>query len=153
MPLASLIQVPFIWLLGPTAMASALPFAIAGAFSAPLAWAIGRDAGAPLWVSIGAGILAAMPMLLFPFMAQPDNFSLYQPLVAGSLWLAGRALSGARMRDVTSRWPGCWPGSRRCRARRRAGSRGAGRRVPPGPRPSPRIPFVAGLASAGLFVW
>ncbi len=94
MPLASLVQVPFIWILGPTAMASALPFAFTGAFAAPLAWAIGRDAGAPQWVSIGAGLLTAMPALLFVFMAQPDNFSLYQPLVAGSLWLAGRALSG-----------------------------------------------------------
>ena len=28
MPLASLVQVPFIWLLGPTAFASALPFAL-----------------------------------------------------------------------------------------------------------------------------
>ncbi len=94
MPLASLVQVPFIWLLGPTAMASALPFAFAGAFAAPLAWAIGRDAGAPVWVSAGAGILAAFPALSYVFMAQPDNFSLYQPLVAGSLWLAGRALAG-----------------------------------------------------------
>ena len=30
MPLASIVQVPFIWLLGPTAIASALPFALAG---------------------------------------------------------------------------------------------------------------------------
>ena len=37
MPLASIIQVPFIWLLGPTAFASALPFAICGAFAAPRA--------------------------------------------------------------------------------------------------------------------
>ena len=27
-------------------------------------------------------------------MAQPDNFSLYQPLVAGALWLAARGLKG-----------------------------------------------------------
>ncbi len=47
-----------------------------------------------MWVSLGAGILTALPVLSFVFMAQPDNFSLYQPLVAGSLWLAGRALSG-----------------------------------------------------------
>ncbi len=94
MPLASLVQVPFIWLLGPTPMASALPFAFTGAFAAPLAWAIGRDAGARVWVSLGAGILAAVPALSFVYMAQPDNFSLYQPLVVGSLWLAGRALAG-----------------------------------------------------------
>ena len=55
MPLASIVQVPFIWLLGPTAMASAIPFALIGALAAPLAWAIGRDAGAPRVVAIGAG--------------------------------------------------------------------------------------------------
>jgi hypothetical protein len=98
MPLASLVQVPFIWLLGPTAMASAIPFALVGALAAPLAWKIGRDAGAPNSVSLGAGILTAFPALSFVYMAQPDNFSLYQPLVAGSLWLAGRGLQG-RPRD------------------------------------------------------
>jgi hypothetical protein len=95
MPLASLVQVPFIWLLGPTAMASAIPFAICGAFAAPLAWAIGRDAGARPYVSTGAGVLVAIPALSFVYMAQPDNFSLYQPLVAGSLFLAARGLRGS----------------------------------------------------------
>jgi hypothetical protein len=94
MPLAALVQVPFIWLLGPTAMASAIPFALIGALAAPLAWAIGRDAGAPSYVSVGAGVLVAFPALSFVYMAQPDNFSLYQPLVAGSLFLAARGLRG-----------------------------------------------------------
>jgi hypothetical protein len=94
MPLASLVQVPFIWLLGPTAFASALPFAIIGAIAAPLAWVIARDAGAPTFVGIGAGVLTALPALSFVYLAQPDNFSLYQPLVAGSLLLAGRGLRG-----------------------------------------------------------
>ena len=35
-------------------MASAIPFALIGAVAAPLAWAIGRDAGAPSFVGIGA---------------------------------------------------------------------------------------------------
>ncbi|HEY5629562.1 MAG TPA: glycosyltransferase family 39 protein, partial [Candidatus Limnocylindrales bacterium] len=96
MPLASLVQVPFIWLLGPTALASALPFALIGATAAPLAWAIGRDAGAPRSVAIGAGILTALPGLSLVYLAQPDNFSLYQPLVAGSLWMASRGLRGSR---------------------------------------------------------
>ncbi len=95
MPLASLVQVPFIWLLGPTALASALPFALIGAAAAPLAWAIGRDAGMRSVVSIGAGVLTALPGLSLVFMAQPDNFSLYQPLVAGSLWMAGRGMRGS----------------------------------------------------------
>jgi hypothetical protein len=45
-------------------------------------------------VAIGAGILTAIPALSLPFMAQPDNFSLYQPLVAGALWMAARGLQG-----------------------------------------------------------
>jgi hypothetical protein len=94
MPLASLVQVPFIWLLGPTAFASALPFALIGAVAAPLAWLIARDAGAPSFVGIGAGVLTALPALSFVYMTQPDNFSLYQPLVAGALFLAGRGLRG-----------------------------------------------------------
>jgi 4-amino-4-deoxy-L-arabinose transferase-like glycosyltransferase len=96
MPLASLVQVPFIWLMGETALASALPFAIAGAFAAPIAYLIGREANAPGYVSLGAGVLTAFPAMSFVYMAQPDNFSLYQPLVAGSLLLAARGLKGHR---------------------------------------------------------
>ncbi|MHB8960356.1 MAG: ArnT family glycosyltransferase [Candidatus Limnocylindrales bacterium] len=96
MPLASIVQVPFIWVLGPTAFASSLPFALIGATAAPIAWAIGRDARASRLVAIGAGILTALPGLSLVYMAQPDNFSLYQPLVAGSLWMAARGLRGSR---------------------------------------------------------
>lgn len=94
MPLASIVQVPFIWLLGPTAFASALPFALAGAVAAPLAWLIARDAGAPGHVALGAGVLTAVPGLSAVYMTQPDNFSLFQPLVAGALLLAARGLRG-----------------------------------------------------------
>lgn len=94
MPLASLVQVPFLLVLGPTALASALPFALAGAALAPLARAIARDAGARPGVALGAGVLAAVPGLAFPFQAQPDNFALFGPLAAGALWLGARALRG-----------------------------------------------------------
>jgi hypothetical protein len=94
MPLASIVQVPFIWLLGPTALASALPFALAGAIAAPLTWAIARDAGAARLVAVGAGVLVAIPAASAVFMAQPDNFGLYQPLVAGALWMGARGLRG-----------------------------------------------------------
>jgi hypothetical protein len=94
MPLASLVQVPFLWLLGPTAIASALPFAILGSLTAPLTWALARDAGATRTVAIGAGILIAIPAASTVFMAQPDNFGLYQPLVAGALWMGARGLRG-----------------------------------------------------------
>jgi hypothetical protein len=94
MPLATLVQVPFILVLGATPLASALPFALAGALAAPLAWAIGRDSGARESVSVGAGLLTAIPALSIVFMPQPDNFGLYQPLAVGALWMAGRALRG-----------------------------------------------------------
>ena len=95
MPLASLVQVPFIWLLGPTALASALPFAVLGSLAAPLTWALARDAGAARLVAVGAGVLVAIPAASAVFMAQPDNFGLYQPLVAGALWMGARGLRGS----------------------------------------------------------
>ncbi len=49
MPLASLVQVPFIWLLGPVPLASALPFWLASAAVAPVTYWIGRDASMPRW--------------------------------------------------------------------------------------------------------
>lgn len=95
MPLASLVQVPFLAIFGDAAWASATPFALLGAFVAPLTWAIAREAGASPLVASGAGVLAAVPVLSTPFMVQPDNFSLYQPLVAASLWMAARGLRGS----------------------------------------------------------
>jgi hypothetical protein len=94
MPLASIVQVPFLAISGGSAIAAALPFALAGALAAPLAWAIARDAGASRTIAIGAGVLTAIPGALTPFLAQPDNFGLYEPLVAGALWLGARGLRG-----------------------------------------------------------
>ena len=96
MPLASLVQVPFIMALGATPFASALPFALAGALAAPLMWAIGRDVGARHAVSVGAGVLTAIPALSVVFMPQPDNFGLFQPLAVAALWMAARGLRGDR---------------------------------------------------------
>jgi len=95
MPLASLVQLPFIVVLGPVALASALPFALIGALAAPLTWAIARDAGSSGTVALGAGVLTAIPVLSAVYMAQPDNFSLYQPLVAAALWMTARGLRGS----------------------------------------------------------
>ncbi len=36
MPLAEIVQAPFIWLMGPTGLAAAMPFWIIGALAAPL---------------------------------------------------------------------------------------------------------------------
>jgi 4-amino-4-deoxy-L-arabinose transferase-like glycosyltransferase len=95
MPLASLIQVPFLTILGPNAWASALPFALIGSLAAPLTWAMARDARASSLVATGAGILVAIPVLSVVYMVQPDNFSLYQPLVLASLWMGARGLKGS----------------------------------------------------------
>jgi hypothetical protein len=95
MPLASIVQVPFLAIFGDVAWASAAPFALIGSIAAPLTWAIARDAGARSFVAIGAGVLVAIPILSTAYMAQPDNFSLYQPLVIASLWMAARALRGS----------------------------------------------------------
>jgi hypothetical protein len=94
MPLASLVQVPFLVAFGEQVWAAALPFVLVGALAAPLAWRIGVEAGARPLVSIGGGILAAVPVLATPFVAQPDNFGLYEPAAAGALWLTARALTG-----------------------------------------------------------
>lgn len=96
MPLAVLVQVPFIWLLGPTALASALPFWICGAIAAPLCWLIAREAGLGPGAALGAGLLAAMPGAAAPFLVQPDNFALFLPLGALCLLACGRALRGDR---------------------------------------------------------
>ncbi len=158
MPLASIVQVPFIWLLGPTALASSLPFILLGALSAPMAWALARDAGASERVAIGAGLLTAIPVLAAPFMSQPDNFGLYQPLVVGALWAGGRGLKGhGRSFAVAGALVGLATLARsdgilvgvtlgllflvdRWRAWRSRGSR------------RPAIPMWAGVACAGLFL-
>ena len=95
MPLASLVQVPFLAVFGNVSWASALPFAFLGATAAPLTWAIARDLGARRSVAIGAGFLTAIPVLSVVYMTQPDNFSLYQPLVIAALWMGARGLKGS----------------------------------------------------------
>ena len=94
LPLASLVQVPFIAVLGPTAVASALPAVLIGSLTAPLTWLIARDVGASRTVQLGAGVLGAIPAAGTVFMAQPENFAIFQPLAAATLWLAGRGLRG-----------------------------------------------------------
>ena len=47
MPLAEIVQLPFILVMGPTNLASSLPFWLIGALAAPLTYWIGRDAGRP----------------------------------------------------------------------------------------------------------
>jgi hypothetical protein len=95
MPLASIVQLPFLALMGQTAWASALPFALIGSIAAPLTWAMARDAGARPWVALSAGTLVAIPVLSVVYMVQPDNFSLFQPLVLGALWMGARGLKGS----------------------------------------------------------
>jgi 4-amino-4-deoxy-L-arabinose transferase-like glycosyltransferase len=96
MPLAALVQVPFIWLLGPTATASGLPFWLCAAAVAPLTWWIGRDAGLASWQAAAAGLLTAVPGAVAPYLGQPDNFALFMLLGALALWCCARGLRGDR---------------------------------------------------------
>ena len=94
LPLASFIQAPFIALMGATAIASALPMVLIGSLAAPLTWFIARDIGASRTVGLGAGVMSAIPAAGAVFMAQPENFAIFQPLVAATLWFAARGLRG-----------------------------------------------------------
>ena len=96
MPLAALVQVPFIWILGPTAQAAGMPFWLVAAAVAPVTYLIGRDAGMPSWQAAIAGLLVAMPAAVAPFLGQPDNFALFMLLGALALWLCARGLRGHR---------------------------------------------------------
>ena len=96
MPLASIVEVPFIWLLGPTYLASCLPFWILAALGASITYLLGIDAGLGRRTSIAAGLLMAMPGAVAPYMSQPDNFSLYMVLGVTSMWLCVRGAAGNR---------------------------------------------------------
>lgn len=96
MPLASIVQVPFIWLLGPTPTASGLPFWLAGAAVAPLTWWIGVDAGLTRFQAGAAAVLVIAPGGLVLYTAQPDNFALFMLTGSLALWLCARGLRGSR---------------------------------------------------------
>ena len=92
MPLAEVVQVPFIWMLGANWLSAGLPMWLIGAAAAPLTYWIGRDAGFEHSPALVAGLLAAVPGGLTPFFGQPDNFGLFMTLGALSLWLCARGL-------------------------------------------------------------
>lgn len=96
MPLAEIVQVPFIWILGVNWLSAGLPMWLIGAAAAPLTYWIGRDAGFEHAPALVAGLLAAVPGGLTPFFGQPDNFGLFMTLGALSLWLCARGLRGDR---------------------------------------------------------
>lgn len=169
MPLASIVQVPFIWILGPTALASSLPFWILGAIAAPLTYLLGRDAGLSDRVSVPAGVLMILPGAAAGYLGQPDNFALYMVLGALSLWACARGLQGDRRAfalgglavglATLSRTDGVLLGvpfalvfaaelGRRWRARRVGDGGGGGG----GGDERPRIGWAAALACFGLFL-
>lgn len=94
MPLASLIQLPFIVLLGPSDLASALPFILLAAMLAPLTYRLGRDLLGRESTARIAGGLAVTGVSLAPYLSQPDNYALYAFLVVGCFWLVARVLRG-----------------------------------------------------------
>src|SRR6185436_17407381 len=63
---------------------------------APLTYVIAKDAGTSRVVAITAGLLAAVPAALLPFMAQPDNIGMYMVLGGLALLLGSRAWRGDR---------------------------------------------------------
>jgi hypothetical protein len=137
-----------------------------GATAAPLTWAVARDAGARRAVAIGAGLLTAIPLLSLTYMVQPDNFSLFQPLVVASLWMGARGLKGSpRSFALAGLLAGLATLSRtdgllvlvalgiawlwdRWRARRSSRDGQADHAA----RPRPAIPVAAAIACVGLFV-
>jgi hypothetical protein len=84
------------WLLGPTPLASTIPFLLIGALAAPLTWFLAREVGAGDRIALAAAIAVSLPAAAAIYMAQPDNFALYQPLGTAALWLAARGLRGKR---------------------------------------------------------
>ena len=94
LPLASFLQAPFVSILGPTALANAIPGVLIGSLAAPLTWLIARDAGARPLVGAAAGVISAIPGPAAAFMVQPENFAILHPLVAATLWLTARGLKG-----------------------------------------------------------
>ena len=122
LPLATFIQAPFIAVLGPTAIASALPMVLIGSLAAPLTWFIARDAGAlPTSQRRRRRALGASPRPARVFMAQPENFAILQPLVAGDAVAHGPRAEGRR-RGRTSR-AGLLVGPRDARPQRRVPAR------------------------------
>jgi hypothetical protein len=94
MPLAAIIQLPTMWLLGATPLASAIPFAIVGSLAAPMTWLLAREIGCSPRVALAAGIAVAAPAAATIYMYQPDNLALYQPIGMAALWLTARGLKG-----------------------------------------------------------
>ena len=158
LPLAAIVQLPAVWLLGPTSLAAALPFMLIGPLAAPLTWLVAREAGCGERVAIAAAVAVAIPAAASIYMVQPDNFSLFQPIGTAALWLTARGLKGHRRSfalaglmaglAALSRNDGVlfaavvglaflWD---RWRSRRSEGTR------------SPKIPWRYALAAAGLFL-
>src|SRR4029079_16341529 len=94
LPLASFLQAPFVSLLGPTAIANAIPGVIIGSLAAPLTCFIARDAGARPIVGAAAGVISAVPGAAAVFRLRPETFAILHPLVAATLWMAARGLRG-----------------------------------------------------------
>ena len=94
MPLASIVQLPTMWLLGPSPLASAIPFLLIGALAAPMTWLLAREVGAGDRIALAAALAVSAPAAAAIYMVQPDNFALYQPLGTAALWLAARGLRG-----------------------------------------------------------
>ena len=113
MPLAALVQVPFLLVFGNGRLGAGLAFWIVGALAAPLTYWIGRDAGFDSRPALVAGVMVAVPGGLTPFLSQPDNFGLFMTLGALSpvavrprhAWRSLVVRGSAGSSSAWRRWP------------------------------------------------
>lgn len=96
MPLASLVAVPSLAILGPSPLGYALPFLLAAALIAPLTAILGSRLGLSSRLAMLAGLLAAVPGPFFWWATRSDNFALFALLGNLALWALAEARSGRR---------------------------------------------------------
>ena len=106
MPLASIVQVPFLALFGTGRVGVRAPVRAHRRAGRPadLGGRPRRPARSAS-VAVGAAILTAIPVLSLVYMTQPDNFSIYQPLVVGALWMGASRAQGLAARVRSCRTP------------------------------------------------
>lgn len=98
MPLASLIAVPSLLLLGVGPLGYSLPFLLVAALLAPLTALLAVRLGASRRIALAAGLLAAVPGPFFWWATRSDNFALFALLGNLALWCWADARAGVHRR-------------------------------------------------------
>ncbi len=113
LPLDSFLQAPFISLLGPTALASAIPGILIGALVAPLTWLIARDAGCRPIVGIARASCRPSRAPRRSSWASPRTS---RSSIRWSRRRSGSRRAGSRAINARSRSQACWPAWQHSRA-------------------------------------